>query len=39
MKKKIILLIGSEGLIGKYLKHFYMATKAEEIVDFIRTHK
>lgn len=24
---------------GKYLKHFYMATKAEEIVDFIRTHK
>jgi protein SCO1/2 len=24
---------------GKYLKHFYMVTKTEEIIDFIRTHK
>ena len=24
---------------GKYLKHFYMTTKAEEIIDFIRIHK
>lgn len=24
---------------GRYLKHFYMTTKAEEIVEFIRTHK
>ncbi len=24
---------------GKYLKHFYMTSKAEEIIEFIRTHQ
>jgi Uncharacterized protein SCO1/SenC/PrrC, involved in biogenesis of respiratory and photosynthetic systems len=24
---------------GKYLKHFYVTTKAEEIIDFIRVYK
>lgn len=32
MKKKIILLIGSEGLIGKYLKHFYNKKKDVNLV-------